>query len=188
MNKKGFTLIELLAVIVILSIIMIVAVPNVISVINKQEKNTYINDAKKLITMAKYKMAQDTDINYPDNEGLVYLDYDFINNGDIKADSNGYEYDSEFSFVVLSKQSGFIIYNVQLLAKNDDDHYGIGVISEEDLGKESSIKEVGNAGRMVVDTNATAKYRNIYKKIYKKDPLSGNKILVCSKKGCNDYV
>ena len=55
-KRNGFTLIELLAVIVILGIIMMIAIPNVISTVEKQEKNTYVSDANKLITMAKYTM------------------------------------------------------------------------------------------------------------------------------------
>ena len=188
MNRKGFTLIELLAVIVILSIIMIVAVPNVLSVISKQEKNAFVNDAKKLITMAKYKMAQDTDIDYPDANGLVYLEYDFINNGDIKGDSDGYDYSPTFSFVALSRDAnGFVKYNVQLVSKTVDSYNGIGVTSEEALGKDSAIKEVGNRDLMVTDEDPTTKYRNIYKKIYGGYPGSGNSIEVWSKKGKTGY-
>ena len=53
-NKKGFTLIELLATIVILGIIMIVAVPNVTGIIYRNRSNTYVEDAKKMVTLADY--------------------------------------------------------------------------------------------------------------------------------------
>lgn len=162
-NKKGFTLIELLAVIVILSIIMIVAVPNVIAVINKQEKNAYINDAKKLITMAKYKMSSDTDINYPKTTpqaGLVYLSYNFVNNGDINVDRDGVAYSEEDSFVVLSYNDGYLVYWVQLITEKGN---GIGLIKETDLSKESAIKEVNN--NEVIKNNAQ-KDRNLFTKIY----------------------
>ena len=50
MNKKGFTLIELLGVIIILSIIMLIAIPNVTSVLEKNKREKYIADAKKMIS------------------------------------------------------------------------------------------------------------------------------------------
>ena len=50
MNKKGFTLIELLGVIIILSIIMLIAIPNVTSVLEKNKRENYIADAKKMIS------------------------------------------------------------------------------------------------------------------------------------------
>jgi type IV pilus assembly protein PilA len=151
-SRKGFTLIELLAVIVILGIIMIVAVPNVISVINKQEKNTYINDAKKLITMAKYRISSDTDINYPKNNGIVYLEYDFVNNGDITVDSDGKAYSNDNSFVVLAMQNSYIMYYVQLIS----DGKGISFISEEDLAKDTAINNVNSLADAIVGDNKIA--------------------------------
>ena len=54
-NSLGFTLIELIATITILGIIMLIAVPNVISVVTKNKNQTYVNDARKFVTLAKYK-------------------------------------------------------------------------------------------------------------------------------------
>ena len=59
MNQKGFTLMELLATIVILSIIMLIAVPNVINTLDKNKRSfTYVEDAKKMITLAEYKFRK----------------------------------------------------------------------------------------------------------------------------------
>ena len=62
MNKKGFTLIELLATIAILALLMLVAVPNVMSTIDKNKQDTYIEDAKRMITLAEYEVRSDTSI------------------------------------------------------------------------------------------------------------------------------
>ena len=51
MNQKGFTLIELLATITILSMIMLVAIPNIMSTLDKSKRRTYVEDAKKMITL-----------------------------------------------------------------------------------------------------------------------------------------
>lgn len=180
MNRKGFTLIELLAVIVILSIIMLVAVPNVISVISKQEKNSYINDATKLITMAKYTMSRDTDINYPPAGGIVILEYGFINDGDISRDSDGYEYKAEKSFVVLSLSSdGYLTYWVQLVSENESNC--LGLVSEEDLGKNEAQKLVNNTTRIVNN------YNEIFGRVYGSGSATAANTTICSKKGCKKY-
>lgn len=175
-NKKGFTLIELLAVIVILSIIMIVAVPNVIAIINKQEKNAYINDAKKLITMAKYKMSSDTEILYPAPNGLVFLEYDLINNGDLTTDGNGLEYSNTDSFVVVALDSqGYLSYWVQLISEGQGKTYGVGLISEEDLSKDSAIEKIHNLPKIGTDSTS------LLEKVY--NSTSGT-VVRCNKKGC----
>ena len=57
-NNKGFTLIELLATITILSIIMLIAIPNVIGVVQRNKQKTFVEDAKKFISLAQYKKAK----------------------------------------------------------------------------------------------------------------------------------
>ena len=71
--KKAFTLIELLAVIVILGIIMTIAIPNVIATLDKNKKETFIEDAKKVISSAEYKIRTDTKIEYPDQYSITVL-------------------------------------------------------------------------------------------------------------------
>ena len=64
MNKKGFTLIELLAVIVIISLISLVAIPNIVGLQDGIKKDQMLDDAKKLISMAKYVVTTDYDVKY----------------------------------------------------------------------------------------------------------------------------
>ncbi len=51
--KKGFTLIELLAVIIILAVVFVLIIPNVIEAIDKARINTYIENEKKFVDVAK---------------------------------------------------------------------------------------------------------------------------------------
>ena len=55
MKNKGFTLVELLAVIAILAILVIIALPNVISMYNKAQKQTFLTEAKKVYSEAEKK-------------------------------------------------------------------------------------------------------------------------------------
>ena len=58
-------MVELLATIAIMALLMIVAVPNIISILDKNKKTTYIDDARKLVALAKYKLNSDTNITRP---------------------------------------------------------------------------------------------------------------------------
>ena len=60
MNKKGFTLIELLAVVIILGVIMTIAVPNVLSMLDRNKKDTFIENAKTMVTQAEYTLRSNT--------------------------------------------------------------------------------------------------------------------------------
>lgn len=62
MNKKGFTLVELLAVISLLALLAGIAVPNVISTINNNKRNTFLQDAKRLVTRAEYLISSDKEV------------------------------------------------------------------------------------------------------------------------------
>ena len=62
MNKKGFTLIELLAVIIIISLISLVAIPNIVGLKDGMKKDQMLDDAKKLISVAKYVVTTDYEI------------------------------------------------------------------------------------------------------------------------------
>ena len=79
-NNKGFTLVELLATMSILSVIMILAVPNVVGIVARNKNKTYIEDAKKLVSISKYKMKSDSSVkeilskNNPVCLSLQYLD------------------------------------------------------------------------------------------------------------------
>ena len=143
MSKKGFTLIELLAVIVILGIIMMIAIPNVISTVEKQEKNSYISDANKLITMAKYALRTNTDIPYPDPDQVVILYFSYIDNGDIETDPEGRTYDSEQSYVALKHtDDNYIEYWVQLVGVDARGNRGVPLTSEVELGKDMALNLV----------------------------------------------
>ena len=114
-GNRGFTLVELLGVLMILSIIMAIAVPNVISVLDKNKKETYVSDAKKLISMAETQIRSDTDIDWPMPSQAVILKLSYLNNGDIDKDPEGVKYDEDRSYVAICLVGDTYTYYVQLI-------------------------------------------------------------------------
>ena len=58
-NSKGFTLVELLAVLAIIAIIGMIAIPNVISVVDNNKKDLMLQDAQKMVSLAKAEVIKD---------------------------------------------------------------------------------------------------------------------------------
>ncbi len=140
-NKKGFTLIELLATIVILGIIMVVAVPNVTGIIYKNRANTYIEDAKKLATLADYVIRGGTkDITKPSSDGqCIALSLFYLDNAEFEDPPYGGEYDKENSFVVVKKNGTKLEYYVQIVEKFKDTNYrGVPLTLSSKLNEEGA--------------------------------------------------
>ena len=124
-NKKGFTLIELLAVVVILGVIMTIAIPNVTATIDKNKKETFIEDAKKVVSAAEYKIRSDTKIEYPDENNITVISLEKIGSDEIAVSPFDTEYSEKKSFVAITKEPTIdssayeYIYYVHLVACSD---------------------------------------------------------------------
>lgn len=80
-NSKGFSLIELIGVILLLSLLTIIIVPNVMKIIEKNERNSFEESVKGLIRSIQDHYAS-VEEKFP-AEGLVITNIDFdINNID----------------------------------------------------------------------------------------------------------
>lgn len=102
MNKKGFTLIELLAVVIILGVIMTIAVPNVLSMLDRNKKDTFIEHAKTMVNQAEYTLRKDTSIDYPEkNEDAIILTLEYLNTDDISESPYNTKYSPSKSFVAI---------------------------------------------------------------------------------------
>ena len=62
MNKKGFTLVELLVVVSVIALIAIIAIPNIVGLSDGIKKDQMLDDAKKLISLAKYRVNSNSSI------------------------------------------------------------------------------------------------------------------------------
>ena len=147
-NNKGFTLVELLATISILAIIMLIAIPNVVGVVQKSRNKTYVEDAKKMISLAKYKVKSDVKIKDALGYGSVCISLNYLDSGkEIKDAPNGGEYDTEKSYVLVEKNyDNSYYYSVQLLENDKDSNMqGLKKISSEVLSNDNSYTKVNNS-------------------------------------------
>lgn len=148
-NKKGFTLIELLAAMVILGVIMVIAVPNVMGILTQSRANTYVEDAKKLISLAEYKFRSSTSIVRPTPNGCVVMALSYLDNSELENAPHNGAYDKANSFVVIkntgSAGSAKYTYYVTLdeILENNS-HRGIKQQSYDNLYNKASKELIEN--------------------------------------------
>ncbi len=141
MNKKGFTLVELLVTIVILAIIMLIAVPNIMNTIERNRQDTYIETAKRMITLAEYKYRSDTSIPEPGEDECVIF---FLRMLDLDEENgpNGGTYDKDYSYVVMTKENDTFTYYATLFEAKEDNgttsRTGVNLVSESELNEEGA--------------------------------------------------
>ena len=142
MKKNGFTLIELLATILILALIMIIAVPNVMSTIDKNKQDTYVEDAKKMITLAEYKIRSDTSIPLPTSGNCIIVPLNSLDLSDFNEGPEGGSYDLENSYVLVARNGNSYLYYATIVENYDDSKRGIPLTSRNELNKENARKNV----------------------------------------------
>lgn len=138
MNKKGFTLIELLGVIIILSIIMLIAIPNISSVLDKNKKDSYLADAKKLITQAEYEIRSSR-VERPASNELVKITLSYLGTNDVSKDPDGNSYSLTDSYVVIVRKDGYLEYYVNLVAVTENGNKGIRLTHKDTLQGDSRL-------------------------------------------------
>lgn len=164
LNNKGFTLVELLGVLMILSIILVIAVPNVVSVLDKNKKETYVSDAKKLVTMAETQIRSDTDIDWPNNGQAVILKLSYLNNGSIDSDPEGVKYDEDRSYVAVCLVNDTYTYYVQLIGTvSNGSGRGIPLVSTANLNGDNRTNTVSKKWTdfKFTDTEIKSKLSNL---------------------------
>ncbi len=153
MNKKGFTLIELLATIAILALLMLVAVPNVMSTIDKNKQDTYVEDAKKMITLAEYEVRSDSSIELPTTSGnCIVLLLSSLDLSDFNEGPEGGSYDLQNSYVVIARNGSSYEYYATIIENYDGSTRGIPLTSRSDLNKENARNNVASGSDLTITT------------------------------------
>ncbi len=146
MGRKGFTIIELLATITILSMIMLVAVPNIMSTLDKSKRRTYVEDAKKMITLAEYKFRANTTIEAPSGVKASAFPLSSMDLTDFSDGPEGGSYDVQSSYVIMINKNNKYDYYVTLVerygATNSYKYRGVSLKSRDDLLKQDAINDV----------------------------------------------
>ena len=139
-KKNGFTLVELLAVIVILAVILTIAIPNVISSLDKSRRDTFVDDAKKFLSLARYEIWNK--ISKPASWEIVRINLACVDNEDLVSDPDGNPYDEENSFVAVVRKDDVLVYYVHLMSTGGK--RGVYLTQKENLDKDDRITYVKN--------------------------------------------
>ncbi len=149
MKKKGFTMVELLATITILGIIMLVAVPNVLSIIEKNKYRTYVEDAKKMQTLAEYKLRSDTTIERPRTGYSIAILLQNMDMTELNEGPEGGTYSPNESFVLISNEGGTYKYYITLREIHDGTVTGMNLTDLDTLNQEGSISYIQSGSALI---------------------------------------
>lgn len=167
LTDNGFTLVELIATISILAVLALMAVPNVVGVTEKSKEKTYVEDAKRMISLAEYKVSSESKYKPSGSCGAVciYLDdFDLSTSGQGKA-PNGGTYLKDKSYVRVTKDEEYysngassgiyeLKYSVQLVEKKENSYFGVQNIAKDTLYK------TGNASSLVSKTKPLSEFND----------------------------
>lgn len=149
-SNFGFTLVELLSVVVILSILMAIAVPNIISTLDRNKKETYIGDAKKMISLVRSQIGNK--INKPGYGEIVRINLSCLDNQDLPSDPEGNPYDENETFVIVVRKNEELVYYVNMIGKSSDGNTrGIYLTDRTNLDKDNRMTLVKKGIKVPTD-------------------------------------
>lgn len=114
-ENKGFTLVELLAALVILGIIMAIAVPNIVGILSRNKANTYVEDAKKLVSLAEYKYRSNASYPIPGRGRCVLMTLGYLDSSELDNAPNNGRYSKTKSYVLINYKDNTYKYYVNLV-------------------------------------------------------------------------
>lgn len=131
---------------------MLVAVPNVMSTIDKNKRDTYVEDAKRMITLAEYKVRSDTNIELPTSGNCIVVPLGSLDLSDFNEGPEGGDYDLVKSYVVIARSGSSYLYYAAIVENFDGETRGIPLTSRDDLNKENARNEVASGSELNIVT------------------------------------
>jgi type IV pilus assembly protein PilA len=156
-NKRlAFTLVELLAVVVILGVLMMIAIPNTISLLDRNKKTNYIENAKTFVSLVQNKVQVDKTLELPSssNTALV-VTLEYLNTSDIDESPYGEKYNKKASFVAITFELNRYVYYVQLVSctsktdcdlANINNWRGIDLVNVDRLNDDDRFEQIKSKG------------------------------------------
>ena len=117
MKKNGFTLVELIITISIFGLMMLVSVPNITSMVDKNKRKVYINDAKKLVKLARYKFYTTYKDVKPAAGTCLTYSISSLDMSNLETPPNGGTYNNGYSFVKVTYSGSTYVFKVQLVER-----------------------------------------------------------------------
>lgn len=148
MKNKGFTLIELIVTIVILGVVMLVAAPNITSMIDKNERISYIQDAQKLVKLAKYKFNETTS-GHPSSSSCLKYKITDLDRSELNDAPKSGSYLDNYSYVEVQykdQEYKFFVQMVEEYSASGKKYYrGVTLTDSNNLtGENAKMKYVRN--------------------------------------------
>lgn len=127
-DNKGFTLVELLATVVVIGVLILISVPNMVGVINKNKDSNYIDDARRMQSLAEYRFrSEDKDKLSAPTFCITYTLKELNKNQEFDKtpddDSSTKKYNFDGSFVVVKKEGNEYKYYVFLMTDDKKQKY-----------------------------------------------------------------
>jgi len=143
-NTKGFTLVELLAAMVILGILMLICVPTILNMLENNRNRVYVDDAKKMIAQAEYRIrANNSTIEKPSEGSAIVISLGYLESSDFDNPPNNGEYLKEASYVVVKNDGRKLEYSASIVEKMKQGGYkGVTLTKNADLLKNNATKYV----------------------------------------------
>ena len=143
-NNRGFTLIELLAAVVILGILVAISIPLITGLFDSSKRKMYVSDARKLISLAEYRVqASSSIIEKPDEGDCILISMLYLDSSDFDNPPGEGEYLKENSYVVVRNHNGKLEYAATVVEKIKGGGYrGVQLTKNSDLISSSAVSRV----------------------------------------------